>query len=773
MRTSFLVFLLAAAIIPLAVVGSPRDGTPGQEADLVDSARAELGIGRYWHAAQILEPLRESGGLDAGGLLLLAEAEAGYRNWPAVRSVLEGRDWLDDERGGEGWRLLGRALEEEGALPEAAAAYARYEASAAGAEAPDREAVRARRTRILAASRGPGAALPVLDSVPEASLRSWLALDLATAWAEDGDTSSVRQSSEVIAVPAARRSAWEVLPRARLMAGDSAGAEVEYRLALDSAAGDARMRTRAWTVIGSLRLSTGDTASARDAFLQALEMDVGSASFAAARLLELGIDDQNRALEVATALSRSSQVRPALEAYDLAVSLSRTTLPVETRLARARLLSLAADREDEALSEFRALADLIEDRDLGVRNLTLWEDLRRRQGRSGDVATIRGWIVDRYPESPEAVGIVFLRGDASHDRGALDEALGYYEELQRMNSSLDQSGLARMRMGQIHLRRGDRDSALAVYRAYLDEFPDGRRWAEATYWIGRVLLESGDTAGAEPVLRGISEKDPLSYYAVEAAGLLGEVYRLPALSPDDPPTDAPGWLVEGLRALDWLRVAGLTRGYDSQVDELRRLGGGAPDGVLFALARGLLERGLTIEAINLGWELRERGHVWSRGLLEIIYPFPYREMVVRAAAEEGLEPIVVAALTRQESAFDADIVSPAGAVGLMQVMPATGRDLSRTHGPADFSVASLEAPEVNLHLGVRFLRAMWDRYDGSLPLVLSAYNAGPTRANAWRNFPEAADPVLFTDRIPFRETRDYVKLVTRNVALYRALYGDE
>jgi len=186
----------------------------------------------------------------------------------------------------------------------------------------------------------------------------------------------------------------------------------------------------------------------------------------------------------------------------------------------------------------------------------------------------------------------------------------------------------------------------------------------------------------------------------------------------------------------------------------------------------LIERGLTIEGIGLGWELRGRGLPWSRALLEVIYPFPHRDMVVRAARDRGLDPILVAALIRQESAFNATIVSSAGAVGLMQVMPATGRQLAGSEGPRDFSSASLRSPEINVHLGTRFLDDMLERYGGELPLVLSAYNAGPTRANRWRNFPEADDPLRFTERIPFAETRDYVKQVTRNRAIYGALYGD-
>ena len=91
-----------------------------------------------------------------------------------------------------------------------------------------------------------------------------------------------------------------------------------------------------------------------------------------------------------------------------------------------------------------------------------------------------------------------------------------------------------------------------------------------------------------------------------------------------------------------------------------------------------------------------------------------------------------------------------------------------------FWAAANKTAEINLHLGTRFWLDMERRYgDGKLPLVLSAYNAGPTRARRWRRLPEFADPLRFTERIPFDETRGYVKAITRNIGLYQFLYGDE
>ena len=227
-----------------------------------------------------------------------------------------------------------------------------------------------------------------------------------------------------------------------------------------------------------------------------------------------------------------------------------------------------------------------------------------------------------------------------------------------------------------------------------------------------------------------------------------------------------------MRTLDLLVVAGLDGGVEALVDGLiARTNGSVPEAL--DLADALIERGFSIRGINIGRDLERGGAPQTKRLLRVLYPFPYRELVTREAAERDIDPIFLAALIRQESAFTPRIHSPAGAIGLMQVMPATGRELARSQGVRGFTAASLETAEINLHLGTRFWLDMERRYgDGELPLVLSAYNAGPTRARRWRRLPEFADLLRFTERIPFDETRGYVKNITRNIGLYQFLYGD-
>ena len=743
--------------------------TPGAAA--VDSARAEMAIGRFWHASLLLRTVNRE--LEPREALLLARAEAGYANWAEAARILAGSPWLDDAEGGAGWLLLGRALEAE-ALPVAAAdAYVRYLASPAAGEAGDAHVVRARIIRALAASGRSAAAIDALDTlaVEGPGLAAWMALELADAWADRGDTAAVGSVLRLVDDGQAGGLGWDLRARALLAAGDSTGATEAYLAALEIIEPGARTAA-GWTAVGRLREAAGDTAAAVDAFLRAFDGVAGSADSArgaraAARQVALRALDEGRALEAARVLARNGDVAPALRAYDL--HFASTPDPAEdVRLARARLLAITPGRQDDAVGEFRALSTS-DDPDVGARALESWADLRRRQGRAGDMATLRQWLLERYPSSAEAVDVVFLRGDAAQDRGDFDVALAHYTRLQEMNPALDRSGLARMRTAQIHLGRGDAEAAVAVFEAYLDAFPEGRRWDEASFWVGKTLLGLGRDAEGAAHLRRIREREPLSYYAVRAAEELDDPWTLPPLA-EEVPVPLPAWLRQGLAGMDALGEAGLARGYSAAVDRLTGQARATSPEAVVSLARELIGRGLTLEGIRLGLEVRRAGHPWTRTLLETVYPLPYREMLVRAAEERGVDPVLVAAIIRQESAFDADIVSGAGAVGLMQVMPATGRELAGPEGPQGFSRGSLDLPEINLHLGTRFFRDMWNRYDGALPLVLSAYNAGPTRANRWRTFSEASDPLRFTERIPFTETRDYVKQVTRYVALYRALY---
>jgi len=752
-------------------------------------AEDELRLGRSWHAARALEPYLDEGILGREDRLLLARAQAGYRAWDRVIGTLEEGGGLDALAGGAGPGLLGRAYEARGRSLDAVAAYRLFlatttpphlgavpEDAGGKVDAGARPAARMRLARLLVEVDSVGAALALLDEARRedgagAIAASWLAAELARSRAERGDTAGVDDLLARVSDPDAEARLWEVRAEAILAAGDTTRAVRDYReLARRGASDDARL-ARAHFVAGELLLATKDTASAVEAYRAAFGARSYGASGvgAARRLIDLTEPDATLSRRLARSLQGAGDVARSLRAWDRYVEATPAgEIQPADQLARARLMATTAEHQADAVELFRALSRSPEV-EIGSTALEAWADLRRRQGRGGDVATLRAWLIERYPSSPQAADVIFFRGDAAHDRGALDIALGEYDRLQQMAPDLNRAGLARMRAGMIRLQRGDSTGALETFRSYLDAYPNGRRWDEASYWAGAILLGFGRAEEGETLLRSIGRRDPFSYYAVLASEALAEPYAL-GIDEGSPIPTTPPWLASELKLVDLLAAVGLPEARSVRVDDMVERALDESTGVALALGHALIERGLTIEGINVGWALRERGEPWSRALARVVYPLPDRETLARAAEERGLDPVLVAAVIRQESAFDPDIESSAGALGLMQVMPATGRQLARTIGPADFDRGSLETPEINLHLGTWYLAELTERYDGTLPLVLSAYNAGPTRANRWRDFPEMSEPLHFVERIPFAETRDYVKKIRRNIAVYGALY---
>lgn len=788
------VFLPVALVSLLAVEGygdAPATRSPGSPnagstlSAVPDSAVEEYRAGRYWHAARILEAESD---LEPAGQVWLARARAGYRNWPGVLEALEGVSMASGSPvevtagAGEIWSLRALALDESGRDAEADEAWMRAIESGGA----DETVAWARRARIAlaglsddagqvdAATRA--AVVAVLDSVAVRS--TFIAAAVASESVDDrveaGDTATFRELLDRATSPFAPGDVWALVPSARMAAGDTAGAEAAWNAALeDGGSGSQARRGRAHEALGDIALARGDSSAAADHYLAALRLAGGTeAGRRAARgVVDLRLDDLDvaTAYSAARALDRLGDGRRALDAYDRymeAVAEEGGEPDPSARLERARIAVTVPSRQEEAIEEFRAL-DEHPDPAIGARTLTVWAGVRRRQGQTGNYQTLRRWLVERYPDTDAAAEIVYLRADAAQDRGALDTALEIYGQVIREAPTRTLAGQARMRVAQILLGRGDRVGAAEVYEDYLADFPTGRRWEEAAYWAARLRLEEGDETTARVHIERLQRDAPLTYYSVRAAALIGEEFRLDVLGVGTElaiadPLELP--LVDQLEAAGL--VAAAERWIDARADETTE-----PDDLL-RLAEALNARGRTLEGINLGWRLREAGMPWSRRLVEVIYPFIYREMVIREAEEWGLDPVLVSALIRQESAWVADIRSSAGAIGLMQVMPATGAQVARADGMRGFSPAALETPEVNLHLGARFLSDLLNRYGDDLPLVLSAYNAGPSRADRWRAFPEAEDRERFTERIPFAETRGYVKNVTRNVELYEALYGN-
>ena len=156
---------------------------------------------------------------------------------------------------------------------------------------------------------------------------------------------------------------------------------------------------------------------------------------------------------------------------------------------------------------------------------------------------------------------------------------------------------------------------------------------------------------------------------------------------------------------------------------------------------------------------------------EALFPKPYWSDLKRSSAANGLDPYLVASLIRQESEFNPNAVSRANAVGLMQLLPKTGKAVAKEVKLKRYSASQLYTPAVNMQLGTRYFRGMVDRFGGSFEYALAAYNAGSDRVDEWLAQGKYRDPQEFVESIPFTETREYVQAILRNASVYKQLYG--
>lgn len=159
------------------------------------------------------------------------------------------------------------------------------------------------------------------------------------------------------------------------------------------------------------------------------------------------------------------------------------------------------------------------------------------------------------------------------------------------------------------------------------------------------------------------------------------------------------------------------------------------------------------------------GAVWH-----VLYPMPYGRALRQAAARYGLSPYLVAAVVRAESKGNAQALSRRGAIGLMQVMPATGTWVAGRMGLRAFTPADLRVPAVNLAVGTWYLKTLLEHYDGNLSLAVAAYNGGENNVDRWLARHEWTGARNTEDDIPFGQTRDFVRAVLASYEAYRHLY---
>ena len=465
--------------------------------------------------------------------------------------------------------------------------------------------------------------------------------------------------------------------------------------------------------------------------------------------------------EIVEAELRLRENDPRGAAAEVAAALRAAT----DRAQRARALWVRAQAEHAlgraAAAEVtcRTLADL--DADLGARALAAAATWRWNADDDEGALALFDEVSRRWPESAQAPESVYAVGRIHQEARRFEEAARAYATLATRWPASPLAPEARWRAAWVRYLAGDFAAAAAAFAA-ADGEPTDDQGLAAAYWRARALEQLGDPA-APALLAALAEEHPATYYGRLARARLGRVsdasppadLRAP---PPQFPSDLAGPYADGARVLVDLGLHAFAR---EELDALRARGG-ADVRLVVAYAAARAPDAAARLAVALG----------PHGALErYAYPLAYWETVRREAAQAGVDPLLVLALMRQESFFDPAAASPADAQGLMQLLPRTAREVAAAAGRAPPSLAALHEPATAIALGTLHLRGLLDRYAGSWPKALAAYNAGVDAVARWeQRYGERPDDE-FVELISFRETRDYVKRVLRNYETYRRLYA--
>lgn len=414
-------------------------------------------------------------------------------------------------------------------------------------------------------------------------------------------------------------------------------------------------------------------------------------------------------------------------------------------------------------------------------------------------------FVAAAPTQPEAADYLMSAARILESDNFLDDAAQTWQRVADEYPENTQTAQALFLAGIVKYRENKYEEALPIFQRSLLLSSEKEDQARAYLWIGKTQQKLGDQAAVQTAWQQAQSIDPTGYYSERARELL--IGRAPFSAPatydinvdlETERADAAAWmrLKFNLPADDNLDGLGslagdprIVRGtefwelgmYDEarlEFEDLREAISTDPESS-YRLANYLLDLGLYRSAI-----FAARQVLTLAGLDENVsslaappyfnhvrYGTYYADLIVPEAEAQGLHPLFLFSVVRQESLFEGFVHSSAGARGLMQIIPSTGASIANALGwPSPYDAEDLYRPTVSLRLGAHYLATNRDALGGDMFAALAAYNAGPGNAAEWKAI-GGDDPDLLLEVIRFQETRDYIRYIYEIYTIYRMLYS--
>jgi len=410
-----------------------------------------------------------------------------------------------------------------------------------------------------------------------------------------------------------------------------------------------------------------------------------------------------------------------------------------------------------------------------------------------------------YPRHELAEEALWQAASLSEADKDCDEAARTYLDLQMRYPEGQHAAAALFRAGLCYYRLDEGKKAIEAWQELLDAYKESDMHTQTLFWVGKVLLKLGRTREARTYLEKAASADGEEYYGLRARDLsqstsLSLDYQIQPVDETAEREEAEAWLASWLEshgddlgglspALEGdlrfqrgeeLLAVGLVDENRGEFDALRKEVLTDPL-TLYQLALAFRERGLYRLSILCAKRLIQLSPAESVGqaprfLQRLVYPLCFDDLVLAEAQANDLDPLLLFSLIWQESLFEGQAASWAGAQGLTQVMPATGDWIALQLRWKNYQPEHLYRPYLNVKFGAWYLARQLEDFEDNLFAALAAYNGGPGNAKRWLELagggnPRYGDDDLFVESISKAETRRYVEKVYEHYAMYRELYG--
>lgn len=326
-------------------------------------------------------------------------------------------------------------------------------------------------------------------------------------------------------------------------------------------------------------------------------------------------------------------------------------------------------------------------------------------------------------------------------------------------------------------KKGNFKKAVSLFDLIISASPsEDESTPQALYWKARSLEKMKDKA--VQIYERIRNDFPFSFYALLSSNRLGIPHQISSLTVPNLPIPVDPFSQEIMTTVDWLNQKGKNQEALDLLDYYSQVQPGQAKQHKVLMASKWMESGDTNQTLRLAFDHFGVGPSEGVGkkndpMTFALYPLAFVREVKKGAARYSLPAGFLLGIMREESLFKDAVESWAGAVGLMQVMPATAHQQAKFINLTSYSPESLTHPETNILLGSSYFHRMVQLYHNNVPLAVMAYNAGPGNVNKWKRGNGNLPLDEFIEEIPFTETRGYVKRVLRSMQVYGTLLGEK